>query len=351
MPDVVVNATRGRIVLRAVPASSTIAALKDRLAAHRDCGRPATWIQLRHRGTLLDDTVTLAAQGISQWTLDMALAPPSASRRTSSSLGPGMTEADERVRLREVFRSFDADGSGKIDVTELWAALRQSGVDVEQAEAEAVLARLDTLERDGQLDFEEFSAAFQQLEEISVLTVRQSLLGIHSQIREERRAKAAAQAAEAAEAAKIQEMERELAAQRKELSTVEAGLHEMALGKPGGQMVSKSHQRQREGAVCRVLHPTKGVGTGFLAAIPPRLLPVRPSPSVLPASVALADWLPCAGELGDGRSSTAIGVAHDEQPRASQRFGGRGGVRRARLRGGQNAVRGQPSAIRVLPHL
>ena len=69
MPDVVVNATRGRIVLRAVPASSTIAALKDRLAAHRDCGRPATWIQLRHRGTLLDDTVTLAAQGISQWTL------------------------------------------------------------------------------------------------------------------------------------------------------------------------------------------------------------------------------------------------------------------------------------------
>ena len=59
----------------------------------------------------------------------------------------------------------------------------------------------------------------------------------------------------ATDAAKIHAMEAELA-------EVEAGLKEMALGKPGGNMVSKSQQRLREGAVCRVLHPTKGVGTG-----------------------------------------------------------------------------------------
>ena len=32
-----------------------------------------------------------------------------------------------------------------------------------QADADAVLARLDTVDRDGQLDFEEFTAAFQHM--------------------------------------------------------------------------------------------------------------------------------------------------------------------------------------------
>ena len=91
------------------------------------------------------------------------------------------------------------------------------------------------------------------------------MLDIRGEITAERAAKSAAEQATATDAAKIASMEAELA-------EVEAGLKEMALGKPGGNMVSKSQQRAREGAVCRVLHPTKGVGTGFLVSIASRLL-------------------------------------------------------------------------------
>ena len=273
MPDVQVCVARGKkVTIRGVAAGTTVGQFKAKLAAHPEVQRPAPWIQLSARGTVLGDD-----SGVGSGLLDLTLRPPMESQTQRSTLGPGMAEADETFRLREVFRAFDADGSGQIDARELRAALSASGVDVTQADADAVLQRLDTVERDGQLDFEEFRAAFKDMaaSEIDVSSIRGKMLDIRGEIAAERRAKAAAEQAVATDAAKIHAMEAELA-------EVEAGLKEMALGKPGGNMVSKSQQRLREGAVCRVLHPTKGVGTGFLVTIASRLLRSdKPVPSLL----------------------------------------------------------------------
>ena len=61
----------------------------------------------------------------------------------------------QALRLGEVFQLFDSDSSGKIDSRELHAALRQSGLGVTQADVDDLVARLDTVEQDGELDFNE----------------------------------------------------------------------------------------------------------------------------------------------------------------------------------------------------
>ena len=128
--DVQVCVARGqRITVRGVDTdNTTVEQFKARLAAHRECaGRPATWIQLSLRGAVLaDSSRTLAAYRISSGPLDLTLRPPAQSQTQRSTLGPGLAEADQSFRLREVFRTFDADGSGQIDRRELRAALSAS---------------------------------------------------------------------------------------------------------------------------------------------------------------------------------------------------------------------------------
>lgn len=68
-------------------------------------------------------------------------------------------ERRHAARIETVFRAHDADGSGTIDTTELRPALAQLGVEVDQARAQEMLARVDA-DRSGQLDLQEFSQIF-----------------------------------------------------------------------------------------------------------------------------------------------------------------------------------------------
>ena len=64
--------------------------------------------------------------------------------------------------MRAAFARFDANRSGKLDHRELRAALRQLGLDVDEAEATAILQRHDT-NNNGLLDVREFGALVRQL--------------------------------------------------------------------------------------------------------------------------------------------------------------------------------------------
>jgi len=64
--------------------------------------------------------------------------------------------------VRAAFARFDANRSGKLDHRELRAALRQLGLDVDEAEATAMLQRHDT-NNNGLLDVREFGALVRQL--------------------------------------------------------------------------------------------------------------------------------------------------------------------------------------------
>jgi len=64
--------------------------------------------------------------------------------------------------VRAAFARFDANRSGKLDHRELRAALRQLGLEVDEAEATAMLQRHDT-NNNGLLDVREFGALVRQL--------------------------------------------------------------------------------------------------------------------------------------------------------------------------------------------
>lgn len=129
--DVRVAVARGAtIVVRGVSSAATLGQFKAQLVRHRECaGRPAAWIQLSspHGGVLADDGLTLADYGVTSGPLELSLRPPMASQTQRSTLGPGMAEASEGFRLREVFTAFDADGSGQIDAAELRKVRRLFG--------------------------------------------------------------------------------------------------------------------------------------------------------------------------------------------------------------------------------
>eukprot|EP01052_Picozoa_sp_SAG31_P002099 SAG31_NODE_70_length_28117_cov_100.521843_32_plen_518_part_00 len=144
-------------------------------------------------------------------------------------------------------------------------------------QAEAVLAKIDVVEQDGQLSFEEFERAFGDMAEaeVSLEAVGRQLSSIHWQIEAERKAAAAALEAEMHAATELADMTAELVktkAKTVELTQTildtEEGNKEMAVGRPGGKLVGAGMERARKAAVCRIVHPTQGVGTGFLAELP-----------------------------------------------------------------------------------
>ena len=63
------------------------------------------------------------------------------------------------AQLQVVFSAFDADGSGKIDQTELSAALTKGGKKISQQDVTRLLQTADKND-DQQIDFEEFKAIF-----------------------------------------------------------------------------------------------------------------------------------------------------------------------------------------------
>lgn len=60
-----------------------------------------------------------------------------------------------------LFKEFDADGSGQIDLDELTAALAKGGKQLDRAECEKILKEVDT-DGDGKVSYEEFEVIFKR---------------------------------------------------------------------------------------------------------------------------------------------------------------------------------------------
>jgi len=65
-----------------------------------------------------------------------------------------LTEA-QKNKFKAAFDSFDADGSGNIDATELGTLMKKLGESPTPTEVEAILRDFDT-DGDGQISFDEF---------------------------------------------------------------------------------------------------------------------------------------------------------------------------------------------------
>ena len=63
-------------------------------------------------------------------------------------------------QLRVIFKAFDTDNSGKIDASELLAALRKGGKKVSREDVDRLIAAVDE-NGDGEVDFDEFRAVFE----------------------------------------------------------------------------------------------------------------------------------------------------------------------------------------------
>ena len=69
---------------------------------------------------------------------------------------------DETPRQYDaLFKEFDTDGSGQIDLDELAAALAKGGKKLDRAECEKILKEVDT-DGDGKISYEEFEIIFQR---------------------------------------------------------------------------------------------------------------------------------------------------------------------------------------------
>lgn len=60
---------------------------------------------------------------------------------------------------KKIFAEFDADGSGKINASELMLALQKGGKKVTEEEVSDIIRKVDT-DEDGEISFEEFEAIF-----------------------------------------------------------------------------------------------------------------------------------------------------------------------------------------------
>ena len=68
--------------------------------------------------------------------------------------------APSDLQLKEIFSAYDADGSGKISVEELTAALAKAGKKMSKQEVANIVRQVDK-NNDGEIDFEEFKAVHQ----------------------------------------------------------------------------------------------------------------------------------------------------------------------------------------------
>eukprot|EP00009_Paramoeba_aestuarina_P000176 CAMPEP_0201510012 /NCGR_PEP_ID=MMETSP0161_2-20130828/2885_1 /ASSEMBLY_ACC=CAM_ASM_000251 /TAXON_ID=180227 /ORGANISM="Neoparamoeba aestuarina, Strain SoJaBio B1-5/56/2" /LENGTH=375 /DNA_ID=CAMNT_0047905125 /DNA_START=72 /DNA_END=1196 /DNA_ORIENTATION=- len=72
----------------------------------------------------------------------------------------------EERKLKAIFDSFDVDGNGFIDVEEIWESLEASGIDLPLSTVESIVEALDSQNRDGKLEFEEFKEFMARLQRI-----------------------------------------------------------------------------------------------------------------------------------------------------------------------------------------
>mmetsp|Transcript_12836 Transcript_12836/g.39506 ORF Transcript_12836/g.39506 Transcript_12836/m.39506 type:complete len:152 (+) Transcript_12836:179-634(+) len=66
-----------------------------------------------------------------------------------------MKHSDGQDEIREAFKVFDKDGSGKISANELWAVLTKLGEKLTEEEANEMIKEAD-LNGDGEIDYQEF---------------------------------------------------------------------------------------------------------------------------------------------------------------------------------------------------
>jgi hypothetical protein len=78
-------------------------------------------------------------------------------------MAPLSPDAEEklRVQLEEIFRKFDADGSGEVDTDEISAMLQSLGMLVQPTIVSQMMAEADT-DKSGQIDFQEFFAVMKK---------------------------------------------------------------------------------------------------------------------------------------------------------------------------------------------
>jgi hypothetical protein len=86
--------------------------------------------------------------------------------RSLSLVAPQET-ADEKyaASVRQAFGSFDKDGSGSIDASELKACLNSMGVFLSAEELDGLMGRMDT-DGNGVIDLNEFAAAMHEHKEV-----------------------------------------------------------------------------------------------------------------------------------------------------------------------------------------
>ena len=98
------------------------------------------------------------------------------SHKSSNKKVDGVTK-QQLVQYRELFRKFDRDGSGSIDLEELNDMLKSCGMQMDLADLREIVEEFDE-DNNGTIDFEEFVKIFVQLVETS--SIGQEQLSLQS---------------------------------------------------------------------------------------------------------------------------------------------------------------------------